>query len=291
MAVDIKAQMRNKKWDVVKRLEFIDFLLFWRGSLNRGDLSARFRISLPQATADLKQYQTLAPKNMVYDSSAKIFYATDTFQTIIYEPSAENLLNELRYLNQETSDFHFLGSTPEVATLTFPRRQISVEYLRVLFNCIQNHQSVEIQYQSLTRITPKWRRIAPHAFGTDGFRWHIRAYCFRTNSFRDFVLGRILDVRLPQPEEVNFSEDEWWHTWVNVMIGPHPGLTADQQTIISRDYGMDQGKLVIPVRRSMLLYLLVLLRVDDEQIEKWRNPEEQQIILLNREELTEMMPA
>jgi hypothetical protein len=29
----------------------------------------------------------------------------------------------------------------------------------------------------LSRPEPTWRRTSPHAFGNDGRRWHVRAYC------------------------------------------------------------------------------------------------------------------
>ena len=45
------------------------------------------------------------------------------------------------------------------------------------------------------RPDPIWRRITPHAFGYDGFRWHVRAYCHLDNKFKDFLLPRILEVR------------------------------------------------------------------------------------------------
>jgi hypothetical protein len=47
---------------------------------------------------------------------------------------------------------------------------------------------------SKVRPEPVWRRMTPHAFGYDGFRWHVRAYCHLDNKFKDFLLPRILDI-------------------------------------------------------------------------------------------------
>src|SRR6266404_4583703 len=62
---------------------------------------------------------------------------------------------------------------------------------------MRSGRSVEIFYQSMNRERPDpiWRRIAPHAFGYDGLRWHARAFSHDEQLFTDFLLTRILEVR------------------------------------------------------------------------------------------------
>ncbi len=55
------------RWGIERRLEFIEFRLFWEGHVNRSDLMAAFGISINQASADLNRYLGMAPGNMVYD--------------------------------------------------------------------------------------------------------------------------------------------------------------------------------------------------------------------------------
>lgn len=52
------------RWGIERRLEFIDFRLFWEGRINRSDLTDQFGISTPQASADLARYQEMAPSNL-----------------------------------------------------------------------------------------------------------------------------------------------------------------------------------------------------------------------------------
>ena len=52
------------RWGVRRRLEFIDFRLFWDGRFNRSDLSATFGISPQQASGDIAQYEKIAPANL-----------------------------------------------------------------------------------------------------------------------------------------------------------------------------------------------------------------------------------
>jgi len=58
---------------VEQRLRFIDFLLAHYGTINRSALVDYFGISVPQASADIKQYLLLAPGNAVYDPSVKVY--------------------------------------------------------------------------------------------------------------------------------------------------------------------------------------------------------------------------
>ena len=45
------------KWGVERRLEFIEFRLFWEGGVNRSDIIDTFDVSVPQASKDLTLYQ------------------------------------------------------------------------------------------------------------------------------------------------------------------------------------------------------------------------------------------
>lgn len=52
------------RWGMERRLEFIEFRLFWEGHVNRRDLMDTFKVSIAQATTDLNLYPALAPGNM-----------------------------------------------------------------------------------------------------------------------------------------------------------------------------------------------------------------------------------
>lgn len=49
------------RWGVEKRLEFIEFRLFWEGGINRADIMEQFGVSVPQASKDLSLYEQKAP--------------------------------------------------------------------------------------------------------------------------------------------------------------------------------------------------------------------------------------
>jgi hypothetical protein len=65
------------------RIRFIDFLLEQYGTFNRSALCNFFGISIPQASIDIQAYLALAPGNMVYDNSAKLYRRGEDFKRVI----------------------------------------------------------------------------------------------------------------------------------------------------------------------------------------------------------------
>lgn len=55
------------------RLRFIEKMLAHYGTLNRETLTDYFGLSLPQVSLDIRAYTELAPDNLVYDKSAKLY--------------------------------------------------------------------------------------------------------------------------------------------------------------------------------------------------------------------------
>ncbi len=146
--------------------------------------------------------------------------------------------------------------------------------------------SIKIEYQSMSREQPIWRRVAPHTLAYDGFRWHIRAYCYLREEFRDFLIARILNIEDHLPVEIDASADLKWHNYIEVKIIPHPGLAEAQKRIIERDYGMRDGVGVIQVREALYFYLVQNLGLYKGSEE--RPAHIQQVILANRDEIKKM---
>lgn len=96
------------RWSVERRLEFIEFCLFWEGHVNRSDLMDTFGVSLNQASTDLNRYIGMAPDNMVYDKRARAYLRAPEFEPKFLEPDAGRYLAELqsvagRILDREDS--------------------------------------------------------------------------------------------------------------------------------------------------------------------------------------------
>ncbi len=269
------------RWGVGKRLEFIEFRLFWEGRVNRSDLMEQFGISVNQASADLNRYIALAPNNMAYDKSARTYVRGPDFGAKLSQPDAGRYLTQLHALADRLLDRAdaWIKELPTFDTMPTPVRSVKPETLRSVVDAIRRNEAIEVRYQSLSHPKPRWRWIAPHAIAYDGFRWHARAFCMMDEVFKDFLLSRILDTRATQPSDVRPRADRDWRETVTIEIGPHPQLSETQAKVIARDYGMRGGKARIKVRRALLYYTLKRLGLDN--INSARPPQEQQIVLVS----------
>ena len=69
-------------WAVDMRLKYIESLLISRGSFNRGDIIARFGVSLAQASTDISKYADINGEGFYYDKSGKTYRKSDTFSPV-----------------------------------------------------------------------------------------------------------------------------------------------------------------------------------------------------------------
>ena len=273
------------RWGVERRMEFIEFRVFWEGRINRRDLINKFGVSVPQASADMSRYQDLAPNNLHYDPRAKFYFASKEFKPKFLNPDSDRYLANMISLSSGimTEEECWLTNIPAYDVLPQPRRAINPERLRRVVGAIRDGLAVQVKYQSMNAPEPEWRWITPHAIAFDGYRWHTRAFCHRSEVFKDFVLARIVSIRLTKEHELDPAEDREWHEMVDVRIGPHPGLTNNQSKAIELDYGMESGEMIVRLRRGFLFYFLKRLGLDLSP--SAREPKFQQIVLLNREEV------
>ena len=260
------------RWGVEKRLEFIEFRLYWEGGINRADITEQFGVSVPQASKDLTLYEEKAPGNLFYDKSAKRYLSAPDFKPVFLEPESGS------YLAQLCSDSDFVGGlqetwlsfTPDFDAMPIPHRRIDPEILRSIVAAIRNKRAVEIRYQSMNpnRPAPEWRWITPHAFGNDGLRWHVRAFCH--------ILGaRNEDIAGAEPEI-----DRYWLEKFDVTLMPNPVLGEAQRRIIAQDYEMKNGQISFPVRKALLYYFQKRLRLDvSHELDR---PHETPVIVSNR---------
>lgn len=272
------------RWGQKRRLEFIEFRLFWEGRVNRSDLINFFGISVPQASLDFAKYRELAPSNAVYDGTQKAYLAGADFSPVLVSSSADVYLNRVRAVetgNLELSST-FIGWQPPVGVVSGSGRTMGASILRSMLQAIREQKRLRIEYQSMSAAAAGMRAISPHALGFDGFRWHARAFCYKHNDFRDFVLARILKIFIGDASGIDPATDLEWNQYVEAVIVPGDGLSASQKKVIELDYGMKRGRLALRVREALLFYFLrhlgLLYGIDDA-------PPTDQIALANRAEL------
>lgn len=274
------------RWGVEQRLEFIEFRLFWEGTINRADIIECFGVSTPQASKDLSLYQARAPGNMLYDASAKRYVAAEAFVLRFLDPDPYKYLSQLRAVAEGMlpASESWIAAMPSADVALTPKREIDIAILRRVLEAVRENQSIDVFYQSMNsaRPDPIWRRMTPHAFGYDGFRWHVRGFCHVENKFKDFLLPRILEVG-GKGEPGQSGEHDWlWNNYFDVIVGPHPELTESQKRVVAKDYGLEVDTTVLSVRYAMLFYVLKRLGLLEDAAK--RSARSQHIVNVNRKE-------
>jgi hypothetical protein len=275
------------RWGVEKRLEFIEFRLFWEGGINRADIMEQFGISVPQASKDLSLYEQQAPGNLAYDKKQKRYFPAPGFKPAFLKPEADRYLTQLQSVSNGvvSADDTWLSDMPVTDAMPVPHRRVEVDVLRAVLATVRKGRAIEILYQSMnpTRPAPTWRWITPHAFGNDGLRWHVRAYCHIDRKFKDFLLSRCLKARGDAAAAASPKEDMLWAEIFEVLLSPNPGLSESQQDVVAQDYAMTDGRVAVPVRKALLYYFQKRLRLDAKGA-ALDLPQESPVVIANHEE-------
>lgn len=277
--------VRQLNWGAERRNAFIEFRVFWHGRINRSDLMEKFGISLQQASLDLSGYSDKWKRNLGYDKSQRAYVRGKNFTPHFIAPSAEDYFAQLRAVDQGlvSREQSWISLFPGYGATPTPARGVAPETLRDVLAAIHEPAALQVTCQSMSRPEPSARWIEPHALAFDGFRWHARAFCQNDQVFKDFLLSRIVEIGKRGPVTTDQQSDTDWHSEVVLEIGPHPDLSPTQRRAIEMDYGMLDGRAQIPVRRALLFYALKRLGLDTDPAA--RRPQDQQIVLLNRNDI------
>lgn len=271
------------RWGLAQRFEFIEWRAYWRGRVNRKDLEDEFNISTPQASLDFRRYQEAAPGNIEYDATEKTYVAAAGFRPKFFTLSPERYLLQLQALRSgaiKATDTWFDVVPPADISPAIARGPEAYT-LRAIVRAIEMRGSIEINYQSLTRIGV--RRVCPHSLVTDGYRWHVRALSVEHQEYRDYVLGRILSVSEPKACETNHEDDVEWHTIVRLALVAHPGLKPEEKATVEHDFRMQNGELDVEMRAALAFYFIKRHNLDlrDGQVA----PQRVQLFLENYDEI------
>lgn len=257
-----------------ERLAYIDFRLYFMGGVGRPDLASRFGVAPAAATRDLALYREVAPQNIEFDGSNKIYRIGKTFAPL-FDHAPQRVLSALSLGFGDGVNGESLPMLPceSPAALSSPRMDV----LAPICRAIHAKRPVAIRYLSMSSGESE-RVIVPFALVDTGLRWHVRAFDRKSGEFRDFVVTRIEAPTLVD-EEPKANErpdnDIQWTRIVELDFVPHPRLSRPE--IIRMDYGMTDGSIRMRVRAAVAGYMLLRWSVDcssdhslkDEQYRLW----------------------
>jgi hypothetical protein len=242
-----------------ERLFHIDFRAWFLGRVTRGALIHRFGVKEAAATRDLALYRRLAPGNLVFEGSEKVYLCSDRFTPLFDHPPERTLTAIADGLGDDAAG----EIAPHVRTerplrLNHP----AIEVIAAVSRAIVERRPLRIDYCSLTSGMGT-REIAPFALVDTGARWHARAYDRKRGRFLDFVLTRIARAELlpgPVAAHEDREADDQWMRVVELELVPHPGLLRSEA--IAMDYAMEDGVLRAKLRAALVGYALLHWGVD-----------------------------
>lgn len=257
-----------------ERLAYIDFRLYFFGEIGRPDLISRFGVAPAGATRDIALYREIAPQNIEFDGSSKVYRIGKQFAPIFeHVPQRVLSLLSLGFGDGVSGVSQPLLPCESPTALSNPKMDVLAPICRAIYA----KRPVSIGYYSMSSGKSE-RVIVPFALVDTGLRWHVRAFDRKSGEFRDFVVTRI-EVPTLLDEEPQAAErpdnDIQWTRIVEMDFVPHPRLSRPE--IIRMDYGMKDGSIRMRVRAAVAGYMLLRWGVDcspdhsltDEQYRLW----------------------
>ncbi|MFM2485670.1 helix-turn-helix transcriptional regulator [Celerinatantimonas yamalensis] len=259
------------------RMILIEQIAFWNGLINVNQLAQQFGLSRQQASKTLSLYRQLAPDNLTFDHHQHCYKATSHFQCQQYTPDSQAYLQSL------------VGShnAPYVQLIEQPQRSIAVNVLRPMTQALAQHLALDCHYNAISGEAQE-RLIAPHTLVYAAGRWHLRAWCFLRQQYRDFVLSRFtyasLDEQKPCPPA---TQDSHWHTFIELQFSPDSRLSTTHQQLLAHEYGMTDGVLTLRVRAPLANYQLKAMSIHPHIVAA--DPHAQQLVLVNKRDIEQWL--
>lgn len=244
-----------------ERLNYLDFRVYFTGQIGRHDLIKRFGISEAAATRDLATYREQAPRNLEFDSAAKLYRITPQFRPHFIDQVDSKVI--LRALVHGIGDDFGVTPSPLVpCELPFRLHAPNIAVLAAICRAIHARSVAELEYLSESGLAR--RQIVPFALAGNGLRWHVRGYDRKRKRFGDFVINRIREAAVltdesVQPHETKEADDDW-NRKVVLEIVPHPRVK--HKAMVEQEHGMTDGVLVHKTRAALCGYVLRLWNVD-----------------------------
>lgn len=243
-----------------ERLSYIEFRLYFLGTIGRQDLRDRFGVAPAAATRDFAEYKKRAPNNINFDNTSKLYVISSDFIPL-FEHVPERVLTAL---TQGFGD----GVNPVAGSLVPCEgpptlNRLKVATLASISRAIFLKKVVRISYFSGSS-GASVREIIPFALASDGLRWHTRAFDRKRNKFLDFVLSRMDEATILEQGNLEKHElpdqDIQWNRILELDLVPHPESKSPE--LVKRDYAMVDGVFRLKIRAAMAGYVLRQWHVD-----------------------------
>lgn len=240
----------------MERLRFIERAAYWRGWVQRQDLTTVYGKGSAQASADFQKYLELNPGALAYSMNRKRYEGLPTMTQVLQSSWLEDAVT--LFMEAGRPPVNGLAEpSPSAAVdwVVLPERRAAAEVERRIFQAVLHRRRVRVRYLSMHGRTDEWRWLRPHALAHSGHRWHVRAWCEKNGDYRDFVIGRMAEAEWPVEGEAPPAPDAAWEKRTSLTVRPAATLDAEQRAAVVQEFGMKNETLTLTVREAMRQYL------------------------------------
>ncbi|QUN04781.1 WYL domain-containing protein [Shewanella yunxiaonensis] len=276
------------------RLAYIDFLLTFKGSLNRSDLTEFFGIKSASASAAIAEYKKYRKDNVSYvHKEGKNVINLSTFRPLLKFSSESALSMLANGFNKGKVDNKTFIPYERVALLP---KKLDVDMVSKVTRAISNRTAIECEYFSKSKGVQIKRCLFPTAIFYDGISWMFRAFSsgskFNEDGFKSFNFSRLktanenADKIASQTQRI--ESDREWHLSIPIVLKVHPSLEQNQKETLIYEFDMDTDseQLTISVKAVLFYYLVEQWKIDTRQLKdinhERRSNENFNFILINR---------
>jgi len=269
-----------------QQFRLLELLLIWEGNAQRKKIAGAFGIAINHVTNVIREYERLHPDNLRYDQRNKRYLPGEKFKARYCVGTPQEYLGILKGQLYGMKDVSLsVDVLSQCAALPEPEQNVKPNTLRALVGAILSERPLSMRYQSLKEEEPSSRVIYPHSLVCAGHRWHVRAFDYTKEEYRDFVLHRILSLDVFHGQKTEIPPDEDWLNEISLTIIPNPNASESQQSVIASEYGMKKKagelKWEVSLKRCLIPYFARHTRLDESGKSVRKNP----IVLKNRTEI------
>ena len=251
-----------------ERFELLDHWLLWYGGFNATRIGEALGLSRQNVSMLIRNYRESRPPGTIeYDPSQKMHVPGVGFRSKKHMKKSHIFLDHLRGQELITMYRSMRWWDPENEILfenldRYGSPEPDFDIVSTILCGIHEKKIINICYQS--RRKDSNRLISPNRLVYAVDRYHLRAFCHKTATYRDFVLTRIFEA---EPFESKGSKDgvelKWvseendkaWLTRKVLRFRPNQNLPKDVIQTLKKDFPVVNGVLTIECNEATAPYI------------------------------------
>lgn len=245
------------------RLAFIDFKVFYTGTLSRIDIMNEFDVSEITSSRVIAEYKNVRPGNISYDNKSKKFELNESDYNPLVDYNAKDALRMLAKGFEKNNLIRGRGVI-SYESIGFIQPPLDANFVATITRAISNGKKISCKYNSATSKNDSYRKLSPLVILFDGRNWIFRAYHEDSKDdvkYKNFNFSRVIDV-LSNDELVEYENglayDDLWNMTLPVEIEINHSFSDVQKDEVRRDFGIKDGSdKILMTERAAFIWIIL----------------------------------